>query len=581
LSASTTRATPGVGVRAGTPEQRATPRGTEAHAAALAALKKEQPVYDALLVVAEPAAPTDDPETFCRSLLARLRALLGAEDAAAWQTFVVWARQTVKPPRLLHVLAAMAAGFEEDWPRVFFYAKTAINMSQRDTFAQGLFLRARGRIEDPASAIADDLSDFFCPEPFESFELRPNGDVYTCCPAWLPVPIGNSHRQSPEDIWNSATAQAIRRSILDGTFKHCSRLHCPAIVNRRLPRRFELKNPYHREIVTQKLVRLERRPARVLMSQDRSCNLSCPSCRTKLVLAKKDEQDRLNELFEAVMLPLLRDARRVKITGSGDPFASGHYRYVLKRLSRREFPQLKVQLQTNGLLLDRRAWEELELDGLVESVWVSIDAARPETYAVVRRGGSFDRLLQNFAFLGTLRRQGRIRRLRLDFVVQALNFREMPEVVEIARAFGFDAAHFQMIRNWGTFTVAEFDRHFIGSPDHPDYGEFLEVLRHPNLTWAGIDWSNLRRLYERANAGSARGSHLELAGRADLRERNVHDQMAGTAAPPWSGKAGRSMSSVGSSGVDTAEQLEGEQARRGLWSGLLVPIWEQAVGRLR
>jgi hypothetical protein len=32
--------------------------------------------------------------------------------------------------------------------------------------------------------------------------------------------------------------------------------------------------------------------------------------------------------------------------------------------------------------------EQLELDGLVESVWVSIDAARPDTYAVVRRGGS-------------------------------------------------------------------------------------------------------------------------------------------------------------------------------------------------
>jgi hypothetical protein len=87
--------------------------------------------------------------------------------------------------------------------------------------------------------------------------------------------------------------------------------------------------------------------------------------------------------------------------------------------------------------------------------------------------------------------------------VQARNFREMPDAVEIARAFGFDSIYFQMIRNWGTFTVTEFEGHFIGSPDHPDYGEFLEVLRHPNLRWAGVDWSNLRRLYERANAEHA------------------------------------------------------------------------------
>jgi MoaA/NifB/PqqE/SkfB family radical SAM enzyme len=410
------------------------------------------------------------------------------------------AQQTVKPPCLLHVLAALAAALEEDWPRVFRHAKTAVAMSQRDLFAQRLFLRARGRIEDTPPALADDLSDFFCPHPFESFELRHNGDVHTCCPAWLPVPIGNFHRQKPDEIWNSAAAQAIRSSILDGTYRYCSRIHCTAIVNRRLPRRADLTDPYHREIVERKLVRLERRPLCVLMSQDRSCNLSCPSCRTKLILAKKNEQDRLNEIFEAVILPLLRDARQVKITGSGDPFASGHYRHVLKRLSRREFPQLKVQLQTNGLLLDRRAWDELKLDGLVESVWVSIDAARPETYAVVRRGGSFGKLLLNFGFLGALRRHGHIRQLRLDFVVQARNFREMPDAVAIARASGFDCVHFQMIRNWGTFTVAEFDGHFIGSPDHPDYGEFLDVLRHPKLTWAGIDWSNVRPFYERAKA---------------------------------------------------------------------------------
>ena len=160
-------------------------------------LRKAQSVYDALIAVADPAAPADAPETFCRRLLARLQAMLGAEDADAWQTFVVWAQQAMKPPRLLHVLAAIGAALEEDWPRAFRHAKTAVAMSQRDLFAQRLYLRARGRIEGAAATVAEDLSDFFCPHPFESFEFRPNGDVHTCCPAWLPVPIGNFHRQSP------------------------------------------------------------------------------------------------------------------------------------------------------------------------------------------------------------------------------------------------------------------------------------------------------------------------------------------------------------------------------------------------
>ena len=64
--------------------------------------------------------------------------------------------------------------------------------------------------------------------------------------------------------------------------------------------------------------------------------------------------------------------------------------------------------------------------------WVSVDAARQDTYEVVRRGGSFDRLCRNLDFLGGLRAERRIDLLRLDFVVQALNFREMPEFVEWA-----------------------------------------------------------------------------------------------------------------------------------------------------
>jgi MoaA/NifB/PqqE/SkfB family radical SAM enzyme len=159
-----------------------------------------------------------------------------------------------------------------------------------------------------------------------------------------------------------------------------------------------------------------------------------------------------------------------------------------------------VQIQTNGVLLDERAWGELGLEGLVESVWVSIDAATPATYAVVRRGGDFARLLSNLVFLAWLRESGRLPLLRLDFVVQALNFREMPAAAELARALGADGIYFQMIRNWGTYSVAEFREHYIGSPDHPAYSEFLAVLRHPSLDWPGVDFSNVRRLRDLALA---------------------------------------------------------------------------------
>ena len=55
--------------------------------------------------------------------------------------------------------------------------------------------------------------------------FRPAGDVHLCC--WLETPpIGTIHYQSVEEVWNSQKAQEIRRTILDGSFKYCSR-DCP------------------------------------------------------------------------------------------------------------------------------------------------------------------------------------------------------------------------------------------------------------------------------------------------------------------------------------------------------------------
>jgi len=186
-----------------------------------------------------------------------------------------------------------------------------------------------------------------------------------------------------------------------------------------------------------------------------------------------------------VILPLVRTAQRVQITGSGDPFASQHFRYVIRRLTSGEVPDSKIILQTNGLLL-KASWDELGLEGNVELIIISIDAVRPETYTVLRRGGRFDSLLENLQFASDLRRANRVKQVRLDFVVQALNYREIPDAVDLMRAFGFDRIKFQMIRSWNTYTPEEFIEHDIGCPDHPEFGAFLGVLRDPRLAGADI-----------------------------------------------------------------------------------------------
>jgi MoaA/NifB/PqqE/SkfB family radical SAM enzyme len=385
------------------------------------------------------------------------------------------AAEASRPPTTLLVALAradLAAGSLSSAARLL---RKALARDANNLHLQSLYQRATG-VEEPP-----DLARRFCSAPFETLETAPGGDVYFCCPAWLPVPIGNINAEGATEVWNSPAAQEIRESVLDGTYRYCSRVHCPKLSAGALPHRSEVTDRRLRRVIDSGVTRLDDGPKRVVLSHDRSCNLSCPSCRTGRILARKAEQARLNRMADTVLLPLLSNARRLRVTSGGDPFGSAHFQYVLRHLDRSSNPDLRLDLQTNGILLTPRLWERLKLEGRVDQLIVSVDAAEPDTYATVRRGGHFGTLLGNLAFMSALRRERRIRRLRLDFVVQAANFREMPAFVDLARSFAADGVKFQMIRSWGTWTPEEFARQDIGDPAHPEYADFLAVLRDGRL----------------------------------------------------------------------------------------------------
>ncbi len=149
--------------------------------------------------------------------------------------------------------------------------------------------------------------------------------------------------------------------------------------------------------------------------------------------------------------------------------------------STQEFPHLKIDLHTNGQLWDRRAWEDLGLKGRVRNAHISIDATKPDTYAFARRGGSFERLLKNLEFVRELRRSGEVSHLEFSMVVQSRNFREIPDFIALGAEYAADRVSFQMIRKRDLFSADEHKDAFIGSPDHPDYEEFVALLRRRDL----------------------------------------------------------------------------------------------------
>jgi pyruvate-formate lyase-activating enzyme len=347
----------------------------------------------------------------------------------------------------------------------------------------------RCRAQHPDDDTKAYLATHFCAHPFTTLETTHTGLAFVCCPVWLPTPIGTLGAKAAE-IWTSPAARAIRESIIDGSFRHCDHRNCSFITNRALPHR---ESPEARAILDDYAAKgtVDRLPRYVTLSHDKSCNLSCPSCRSRVYVATKTKQSELDRLTETAILPLLRHAERANITGSGDPFGSNHFRNLISRLAEPEFSGLKIDLHTNGQLWDERAWNELRLQGRVHYAQISIDAACAKTYEVVRRGGSYERLLANLAFVKRLRNSGEIAELEFSMVVQARNFREMPGFVALGRAYAADSVSFQMIRKRDIFSTREFEEAFIGNPDHVDYPEFLEVLGSPMLAAPGVRMGNV------------------------------------------------------------------------------------------
>ena len=341
----------------------------------------------------------------------------------------------------------------------------------------------------------------FCPNPFKQVDLEESGVTFTCCSSWLPTPMGNLNHASLEEMWNGQAMQQIRESIFDGSFRYCRHDRCPRIQNDSLPTLDEArKDPLFTKVIDERQTRLDHLPVFINMVNDRSCNLYCPSCRTERINhtegAVYEETARLQDKLLKPYLEGGGDQHFVlSITGSGDPFASRVYRELLYSLDGSKYPNMRIALQTNGVLLTPRNWERMKgVHENIISIIFSFDAATEETYAITRRGGHWPTLLENAKRMGELRAEGLYPHLRFDFVVQKENFREMPEFVRMSRDLGADRAYFSRLIDWGTWPKDRFLDQCVWEPGHPENGEFNEVMADPVFDDPFVDLGNVTPL---------------------------------------------------------------------------------------
>jgi len=379
------------------------------------------------------------------------------------------------------VIHALCVAAEGDLERGLALLNPIATAHSQSTMVQGAYFHIKGLLNPQNPAF--DLTSRFCSLPFDELDVL-DGKSHLCCASWLPQSVGDLAEQPWQDVWNSDTAQSIRASILDGSFRFCNKTACPKIADNKLPRRDQLvaSSGRWRDVIENFRTRLANAPERVNLAYDQTCNLSCPSCRTGKVAADAATRARFDKLQDEQILPLLRQVKLAFITGSGDPFASKNFRNLLDRLGPEEYPDLRFQVMTNGMLFTPREWDRFPtLHGRTAFLRISLDAATGPTHELLRRGARWPVMERNLAFAAELRSEGLIDRLEISFTVQVDNFAEMGGAVDLARHYCADNISFTRLTNWGTFTAEQYAQKAVFMPDHPQHREFIQRMRDPRL----------------------------------------------------------------------------------------------------
>jgi radical SAM protein with 4Fe4S-binding SPASM domain len=242
-------------------------------------------------------------------------------------------------------------------------------------------------------------------------------------------------------------------------------------------------------------------PVCLYLETTNRCNLLCTTCpRTYADL--EPEADMSWELFTRIV-DQVPNVARVVLHGVGEPMLVKELPRMVRYLKERG---AYVLFNTNGTVLSARKGRELCDTGLDE-LRVSLDAADPRSFVLIRGKDYFNRIVRNVrAFTEMQRREGLIRpRVSLWLTGLKETITQLPDFVRIAHDIGVGEVYLQRL--------VYFDNDAIGLA-RPDQALF-ERLTHQEQGHLDTATELARTLGIRFNASGATEPGESLARRAD------------------------------------------------------------------
>jgi MoaA/NifB/PqqE/SkfB family radical SAM enzyme len=185
----------------------------------------------------------------------------------------------------------------------------------------------------------------------------------------------------------------------------------------------------------------EAEPVCLYLETTNRCNLLCTTC-PRTFEALEPPADMSWELFTAIVDQFPRIAR-VVLHGVGEPMMVRDLPRMIRYLKARG---TYVLFNTNGTLLRRKRSLEL-IDAGLDELRVSLDAAEPRAFELVRGRDVFDRIVRNLrAFIELQREQG-VTTPRVSLWLTGLKetVAQLPDFVRLAHGLGVGEVYLQRL----------------------------------------------------------------------------------------------------------------------------------------
>src|SRR5215469_5758450 len=203
------------------------------------------------------------------------------------------------------------------------------------------------------------------------------------------------------------------------------------------------------------------------------CNLRCKMCYYSFDYKRKKEQMDL-ALFSKIADQLFPKTRFLYLSCATEPLVNKEFADFVQLTGKYGVPF--TSFCTNGQLMTEDVVRAC-IDANISQIIFSIDGATAATYEEIRRGGKWERLIENLDLVASVKRGAGSRKpaVRMNFTCMKTNIHELPAMADFAADRGAESLHV---------------RHLVAYGDTPD--SYQEEVAYRDLFNARAD--DARRL---------------------------------------------------------------------------------------